>query len=65
MSFLILFTSIISVAFIDGTIFDIYELLPAFVIGVVVIIVVSLLTKQPEDEISNTFDEVKTLCKQK
>ena len=52
-------------AFIDGTIFDIYELLPAFVIGVVVIIVVSLLTKQPEDEISNTFDEVKTLCKQK
>ena len=52
-------------AFIDGTIFDIYELLPAFVIGVLIIVIVSLLTKQPEDEISNTFDEVKTLCKEK
>ena len=52
-------------AFIDGTIFDIYELLPAFVIGIAVIFVVSLLTKKPEDEITNTFDEVKALCKTK
>lgn len=51
--------------FIDGTIFDIYELLPAFVIGVAVIIVVSLVTKKPEAEITETFDEVKSLCKSK
>lgn len=52
-------------AFIDGTIFDIYELLPAFIVGVAVIIIVSLLTKKPEAEITDTFDEVKTLCKTK
>ena len=52
-------------AFIDGTIFDIYELLPAFVIGVAVIIVVSLLTKKPDTEITDTFDDVKGLCKAK
>ena len=50
-------------AFIDGTIFDIYELLPAFIFGVIVIIVVSLLTKKPEDEVTTTFDEVVDLCK--
>ena len=46
-----------------GTMFDIYELLPAFVIGVATIIIVSLLTKKPNDEITNTFDEVKNSCK--
>lgn len=51
--------------FIDGTIFDIYELLPAFIIGVVIIIVVSLITEKPEDEVLNTFDEVQTFCKSK
>ena len=52
-------------AFIDGTIFDIYELLPAFVIGVLTIVVVSLISKKPETEITDTFDEVKSLCKAK
>lgn len=52
-------------AFLDGTLFDIYELLPAFVIGVAVIIIVSLLTKKPEKEIVDTFDEVNKLCKAK
>ncbi len=51
--------------FIDGSVFDIYELLPAFIIGIVVIICVSLLTKKPENEISDTFDDVKNLCKVK
>ena len=51
--------------FIDGTIFDIYELLPAFIIGVAVIVIVSLLTEKPEKEIVDTFDEVKVLCKAK
>ena len=42
-----------------GGIFKIYELLPAFIISSIVIVVVSLLTKTPDDETSNIFDEVK------
>ncbi len=49
-------------AFIDGTMFDVYELLPAFIIGIIVILLVSLLTKKPEEEITSKFDEVKNLC---
>ncbi len=41
-----------------GGIFAIYELLPAFIISSVVIIVVSLLTKAPSDEICADFDAV-------
>ena len=52
-------------AFLDGTIFDIYELLPAFVIGVLVIIVVSLFTNKPEKDITDTFNDVKVLCRNK
>ena len=52
-------------ALIDGTIFDIYELLPAFIIGVAVIIIVSLMTKKPESEITDAFDEVKLACNAK
>lgn len=36
---------------------DIYELLPAFIISVVFIVLVSLLTKKPEAEIEREFDE--------
>ena len=46
-----------------GTVLDIYELLPAFILGLVVIIVVSLLTPAPEAEITDTYDEVKKNCK--
>ena len=42
-----------------GCILDIYELLPAFIISCLVIIVVSLLTKEPSKEIYREFDEVK------
>jgi len=42
-----------------GTVLDIYELLPAFIVALIVIIVVSLLTKAPEKEITDTFDKVK------
>ena len=52
-------------AYIDGTIFDIYELLPAFLIGVAVVIAVSLLTKKPDAQITETYDEVKALCNKK
>ena len=42
-----------------GTVLDIYELLPAFIVGLIFIVVVSLLTKAPDKEITDTFDEVK------
>ena len=36
--------------------FGVYELLPGFVIALAVIVVVSLLTKEPSDEIKEEFD---------
>ncbi len=51
-------------AFIDGTIFDIYELLPAFVISLLVILIVSCFTAKPDKEVTEIFDEVKNACKQ-
>ena len=41
-----------------GGLFAIYELLPAFVIGLVVNLAVSALTKAPEKEITDVYDEV-------
>ncbi len=43
-----------------GGLFAVYELLPAFIISSIVIVVVSLLTKKPSDDILSGFDEVKT-----
>ncbi len=45
-----------------GTVLDIYELLPAFVVGLAVIIIVSLVTAKPDDEVVKTFDEVKAMA---
>ena len=42
-----------------GTVLDIYELLPAFIIGLIFIVAVSLITKAPEKEITDKFEEVK------
>lgn len=42
-----------------GGIFDIYELLPAFICGLLVNVIVSLLTPKPEKEITEVFDELK------
>ncbi len=42
-----------------GGVFAIYELLPAFIISLVLIVVVSLVTKAPEKEITDTFDSIK------
>lgn len=39
-----------------GGILDIYELLPAFLISLLVIVVVSLMTKAPEEEINREFE---------
>ena len=41
-----------------GGAWDIYELLPAFVISLAVIVIVSLATAEPEPEITKTYDEV-------
>lgn len=46
-----------------GGAFAIYELLPAFVIGLVVNIVVSLATPKPEQEIIDDFESIKGLGK--
>ena len=39
--------------------FGIYELLPAFVFSVIVIVAVSLLTAEPDAQIEVEFDKVK------
>ncbi len=41
-----------------GGVFGIYELLPAFIIGLVVNIVVSLATEEPEKEVVKLYDDV-------
>ena len=43
-----------------GGIWGIYELLPAFIVGLVVNVVVSLCTKAPSKEITDIFEEVKS-----
>lgn len=42
-----------------GTWLDIYELLPAFIVACIVIVVVSLLTGEPSKEITDVYDELK------
>lgn len=44
-----------------GTWLDIYELLPAFIVAVILIVVVSLVTKAPENEICEEYDAVKSM----
>lgn len=46
-----------------GGAWDIYELLPAFIVACVFIVVVSLVTKAPESEITEEFDAVKAMTK--
>ncbi len=41
-----------------GGVFGLYELLPAFLVGIAMIIIVSLLTKAPSKEITDEFDRV-------
>ncbi len=43
-----------------GGVFGIYELLPAFIVSCIFIVVVSLLTKAPSNEIEEDFEAVKT-----
>ena len=41
-----------------GGVLDIYELLPAFILSSLAIVIVSLVTKAPEKEVTDTFDKV-------
>jgi len=43
-----------------GGVFSVYELLPAFILASIVIVVVSLLTKKPSDEIIAEYEAAKT-----
>ena len=42
-------------------IFNIYELLPAFLTGLAVNVIVSLCTKAPDEDIVKAFEEVKKI----
>ena len=44
-----------------GGVFAIYELLPAFIVSSIVIVVVSLATKAPSKEIQDEFEEVRAM----
>lgn len=54
---------VVRVQFAD-TILNIYELLPAFIVGLIAIVAVSLLTKAPEKEIEEAFEAVKAETKE-
>ena len=45
---------------LSGGIFELYEIVPGFVCGLIAIIVVSLLTPAPEKEITDKFDTYRT-----
>ena len=42
-----------------GGVWDLYELLPAFIVSAILIVVISLITAPPEKEITDVFDKVK------
>ena len=45
-----------------GGVWDLYELAPAFLVGIIVIVVVSLVTAAPDKEIQDEFDKVKEMA---
>lgn len=45
--------------YLDGGLFKLYELLPAFIISSIFIVVVSLITKKPDDSVLDVFDSAK------
>ena len=46
-----------------GGVLAVYELLPAFLIGLVVLVVVSLLTKAPSEEIVKEYEAMEASVK--
>lgn len=53
--------TVIAWHYASGGIFSLYELLPAFIVSSVFIVIISLLTKKPEQEIIDEFEEVKAM----
>lgn len=49
---------------LSGGIFDLYEIVPGFICSAIVIVVVTLLTKEPSDEIKQEFDIVYSKIKE-
>ncbi|MBQ6707719.1 MAG: sodium/proline symporter PutP [Clostridia bacterium] len=47
-----------------GGVFAIYELLPAFIVGCIFLVVVSLITGKPSDDVVNGYEEAKAACKE-
>lgn len=47
-----------------GGAWDLYELLPAFIVALAAIVIVSLLTKAPDNELVEEFEAVQAECKQ-
>ncbi|WP_184404678.1 sodium/proline symporter PutP [Geomicrobium halophilum] len=50
--------TVIAWQFLEGGLFDLYEIIPGFLLGSLAIIVVSLLNKRPSDEVLAEFDFV-------
>ena len=48
-----------------GGLWDIYELLPAFLAAAICIVVFSLATEKPDKDMAETFDKVNAVCKEK
>ena len=48
-----------------GGAWDLYELLPAFIISAIASVVVSLLTPVPDKDVTDTFDEIAAGMKNK
>ena len=53
--------TVIAWHYAQGGLFSLYELLPAFIVSCIFIVVVSLLTKAPEKEIVEEFEDVKSM----
>ena len=47
-----------------GGVFAIYELLPAFIVGCIFLVVVSLITGKPSDDVVKGYEEAKAACKE-
>ena len=53
--------TVIAWHYAEGGLFSLYELLPAFLVSSLCIVVVSLLTKAPEKEIAEEYEAVKKM----
>lgn len=45
---------------LSGGIFDLYEIVPGFIISIAAIVIISLIDNEPSKEITDEFDSVET-----